>query len=72
MMMTRFVAIELDLKTSTAALEQAIATELSHFGEPLRWAITRVDKEQQKVQIEAVVTVASRLDVIPSTSVVTI
>jgi hypothetical protein len=72
MMTTRFISIELDLKGSVAALEQAIASELGKFGNPLRWAITRVDVERQTVQIEAVVTVDARLDIVRSQVVVAI
>jgi hypothetical protein len=56
-MTTHFITAEIDLQESPVKLQQAIEAELEKRGEPLRWAVTNVDKEQQKVQVEAVVTV---------------
>lgn len=56
-MMTHFVAAEIDLKPSIAQLQQDIEAELQRRGEPLRWAVVRVDEPRRKVCIEAVVTV---------------
>lgn len=55
-MFTHFLTLELDLLPAPAALQQSILVELGHYGEPLRWAITAVDAERGKVQVEAVVT----------------
>lgn len=53
-MITDFITIEIQIQESVRELHQAIEQELRAFGEPLRWAITRVDS--QTVAIEAVVT----------------
>ena len=53
-MTTDFITIELAIQSSVRELHQTIEQELRIFGEPLRWAITRVNS--QTVEIEAVVT----------------
>ncbi len=58
-MTTHFITAEIDLDQRPAKLHQAIEKELRKQGEPLRWAVTRVDSEQQKAQVEAIVTVES-------------
>ncbi len=58
-MTTHFITAEIDLDRRSAKLHQAIEKELRKQGEPLRWAVTRVDSEQQKAQVEAIVTVES-------------
>jgi hypothetical protein len=58
-MTTHFITAEIDLQESPLELNQAIEAELQKRGEPLRWAITSVDAKQQKVSVEAVVTVES-------------
>jgi hypothetical protein len=55
-MTTHFITAEIDLQESPAQTHRAIAAELEKRGEPLRWAITAVDLDQQKAQVEAVVT----------------
>jgi hypothetical protein len=55
-MTTHFITAEINLQESPLALQQAIEAELQKRGEPLRWAITDVDVEQQKVTVEAIVT----------------
>lgn len=55
-MTTHFISAEIDLQETPTELEQAIAAELQKQGEPLRWAITSVDTEQEKATVEAVVT----------------
>jgi hypothetical protein len=57
-MTTHFITAEIDLQASPAETHRAIEAELQKRGEPLRWAVTEVDNEQQKVTVEAVVTVA--------------
>ncbi len=54
-MTTHFINAEIDLQESPQKLQQEIEAELQKRGEPLRWAITNVDCQQQKVQVEAVV-----------------
>ncbi len=55
-MTTHFITAEIELQDSTADLQREIATTLAHHGEPLRWAVTDVNAEQQTVVVEAVVT----------------
>lgn len=55
-MTTHFISAEVDLQATPTELQQAIEAELKKQGEPLRWAITSVDDEQQKAVVEAVVT----------------
>lgn len=55
-MTTHFITAEINLEENPAKLHQAIETELTKRGEPLRWAITEVDHSQQTVHVEAVVT----------------
>lgn len=55
-MTTHFITAEIDLQETPIKLKQAIETELEKRGEPLRWAITKVEQEKQKVHIEAIVT----------------
>lgn len=57
-MTTHFITAEIDIQESPAKLHQEIEAELQKRGEPLRWAITGVDIDQQKAHVEAVVTVA--------------
>lgn len=56
-MTTHFITAEIDLQESPVKLQQEIEAELEKRGKPLRWAVTKVDKEQQKAEVEAVVTV---------------
>ncbi|MDJ0532321.1 MAG: hypothetical protein QNJ70_07445 [Xenococcaceae cyanobacterium MO_207.B15] len=55
-MTTHFITAEIDLQENPAQLQQEIAAELAKQGEPLRWAISEVDREQEKVTVEAIVT----------------
>ncbi|MBN3885116.1 MAG: hypothetical protein V7K64_10640 [Nostoc sp.] len=55
-MTTHFITAEVDLQETPAELLQVIETELQKQGEPLRWAVTSVDVEEQKATVEAVVT----------------
>ncbi len=55
-MTTHFITAEIDLQENPEQLEKDIKAELEKQGEPLRWAITKVNKEQQKVQVEGIVT----------------
>ena len=55
-MTTHFITAEIDLQETPAELHQAIEAELQKQGEPLRWAVTSVDADQQKAVVEAVVT----------------
>lgn len=55
-MTTHFITAEVDLQETPTELQQVIEAELQKQGEPLRWAITAVDEEQEKATVEAVVT----------------
>ncbi len=54
-MTTHFIEAELDLQETPLTVKEVEAT-LQQQGEPLRWAITKVDKEKQTAQVEAIVT----------------
>ncbi|MBD2774120.1 hypothetical protein [Iningainema tapete] len=58
-MTTHFITAEVDLQETQKELQQAITSELTKWGEPLRWAITSVDVEKQTCTVEAVVTADS-------------
>lgn len=66
-MTTHFITAEINLEETPAQLHQAIEAELQKRGEPLRWAVTAVDEEQQTVQVEGVVTTSPHFS--PSVSV---
>jgi hypothetical protein len=55
-MTTHFISAEIDLQSSPVELQQEINKELAKHGEPLRWAVTKVDLEQQTASVEAIVT----------------
>jgi hypothetical protein len=55
-MTTHFITAEIDLQETPLQLQQTIESELKKQGKPLRWAITQVDSEAQKAQVEAIVT----------------
>lgn len=58
-MTTHFITAEINLQETPIQLQQAIEAELQKRGEPLRWAVTRVDSDLQIAQVEAIVTVES-------------
>ncbi|ERN40029.1 hypothetical protein KR51_00035170 [Rubidibacter lacunae KORDI 51-2] len=58
-MTTHFIEAEIDLHSSPVELQRQIETELQKRGEPLRWAVTAVDPQRQKVRVEAIVTAES-------------
>ena len=55
-MTTHFITAEIDIQETPTQLQQKIEAELVKQGEPLRWAITEIDREQEKVKVEAIVT----------------
>ncbi len=55
-MTTHFIEAEIDLQASPKAIAQAVEAQLQQQGEPLRWAITAVDRERQTATVEAIVT----------------
>jgi hypothetical protein len=56
MISTLFLSLTIPLSSSPARLREQVEVMLRSHGEPLRWAITSVDIEQQTAQVEAVVT----------------
>jgi hypothetical protein len=57
-MTTHFIALEIDLSelyTQNDVIAK-VTEQLHPCGQPLRWAITRVDRDRQLATIEAVVT----------------
>ena len=56
-MTTHFITAEINIKETPAQLHKEIEAELEKRGEPLRWAITSIDKEKETAQVEAIVTV---------------
>lgn len=63
-MVTQFVTLDLPLP-ALVDLHRSILRELQTQGEPLRWAITAIDLDQQRVQVEAVVTISTPFRVPP-------
>lgn len=55
-MKTHFINLKIDLKQNHHSLSQQIEAELQKTGEPLRWAITKIDTQTQTALIEAIVT----------------
>jgi len=55
-MTTHFITAEIDLTENPVQLNQEIEARLEQDGKPLRWAVTKVDKQQQKATVEAIVT----------------
>jgi hypothetical protein len=49
------IEIEMDITEARAMLDLAIETTLQQWGEPLRWAITAVDRDTNIAKIEAIV-----------------
>lgn len=58
-MTTHFITAEIDLQETPVLLRQEIEAELQKRGEPLRWAVTCVDTQTHKAQVEAIVTAES-------------
>jgi hypothetical protein len=54
-MIIESIEIDLDITGALGTLDREIETTLQKWGEPLRWAITAVDRETNIAQIEAIV-----------------
>jgi hypothetical protein len=54
-MIIESIEIEMDITATLGQLDRAIEITLQKWGEPLRWAITTVDRETNIAQIEAIV-----------------
>jgi len=55
-MTTHFITAEIELQETPLELHQEIESQLEKEGEALRWAITKVNKDQQTATVEAIVT----------------
>ncbi|MBE9223217.1 hypothetical protein IQ215_10970 [Cyanobacterium stanieri LEGE 03274] len=55
-MTTHFITAEVDLKENPLTFKKEVETKLNEEGNPLRWAVTKVDKEGEKAHVEAIVT----------------
>lgn len=55
-MTTHFITAEIDIQATPDKLQQEIETQLKKQGEPLRWAIAKINTETQQVTVEAIVT----------------
>ena len=55
-MTTHFITAEINLQETTLKLGQEIESQLKQEGEPLRWAVTKIDQEKQTATVEAIVT----------------
>lgn len=55
-MTTHFITAEINLQANPVKLKQEIEARLEQSGQPLRWAVTKVDREQQTATVEAIVT----------------
>lgn len=55
-MTTHFITAEIELQETPLQLSQQIESQLKQEGEPLRWAITKIDRQQQTATVEAIVT----------------
>jgi hypothetical protein len=49
------IETEIDINNAIGSLNQVIETALQKWGEPLRWAITTIDRETNIARIEAIV-----------------
>ena len=55
-MTTHFITAEIELQETPLELHQEIESQLEKEGEPLRWAVTKLNKDRQTATIEAIVT----------------
>lgn len=60
-MTIHFITAEIELQETPLQLSQKIESQLKREGEPLRWAITKIDREQQTATVEAIVTKEDRV-----------
>jgi hypothetical protein len=61
---TIFVTTEVPLQSSPLALRRDIESNLAAQGEPLRWAITEIQPEHQRVVVEAVLLTGCDVDML--------
>jgi hypothetical protein len=55
-MTTHFITAEIDLQENPVKLNEEIQARLEQSGKPLRWAVTKIDRDQQMATVEAIVT----------------
>lgn len=51
----QLVAVEVAVQSSPGKTRTLVLQSLQSFGEPLRWAITGIDRDRQIAHVEAVV-----------------
>jgi hypothetical protein len=49
------IEIEIDINNAIGNINQVIEAALQKWGEPLRWAITTVDRDTNIARVEAIV-----------------
>lgn len=54
-MIIESIETEIDIKDALGEIDQIIESTLQQWGEPLRWAITTVDRETNIARVEAIV-----------------
>ncbi|NJR67279.1 MAG: hypothetical protein HC771_00420 [Synechococcales cyanobacterium CRU_2_2] len=52
---TQFITLTLALQPTSWETRQQVEAAIAPHGTPLRWAITRIDRDRQTFQIEAIV-----------------
>lgn len=55
-MTTHFITAEIEFQETPLELHKEIESQLEKEGEPLRWSVTKLDKDQQTATVEAIVT----------------
>ncbi|MFM2304650.1 MAG: hypothetical protein RLZZ135_2062 [Cyanobacteriota bacterium] len=54
-MIIESIETEIDLKDALGEIDRVVETTLQQWGEPLRWAITAIDRDTNIAHIEAIV-----------------
>jgi hypothetical protein len=54
-MIIESIETEIDLKDAIGEIDRVVEKTLQQWGEPLRWAITAIDRDTNIAQIEAIV-----------------
>ena len=54
-MIIESIETEIDIQDALGEIDRVIETTLQQWGEPLRWAITTVDRETNIARVEAIV-----------------
>ena len=54
-MIIESIETEIDLNDALSEIDRVVETTLQQWGEPLRWAITAIDRDTNIASIEAIV-----------------